>query len=393
MRHIADLRTAEKRRGMTAPIVAVLVIVLLGFLAFSFDLGRVALVRAQLQNAADASALAGASALATDNLIVTNFNQTTDIVSGTILAQKFAKANKYDLNGTKSVAFDLTNDISFGVLSDPSNLSQSFTPGGTSPLNSVQITTHVNSTHGGNLNFLFAPLLNQYSTSVGATATATVQLYKVGTMKATSGIRGAILPITMSLSDWNQMVNKQTGNDNYSYNVSTNTITPGSDGLQEQQLYPGSNTSSSNNGLIQFGTGSRSNSILQDQIVNGPTSDQMIAQWPPNGSPPWNSSNQFSIGADPGWRANSFDDLQTVANSGDVRLIPINDGTPPGNGANGTYNIVKLAPVRVMYSSKGGSTNGYALVQPAVINDPSVVASTTLAGSGQGGVAVYRLSR
>jgi hypothetical protein len=244
------------------------------------------------------------------------------------------------------------------------------------------------------LKFLFAPVLNQTSTNVSATATATVQLYTVGTIQATPGLRSPFMPITMSYNDWLTMVNNQTGNDNYSYNPTTNTISPGSDGLQEQQLYPGSNVSSSNNGLIQFGTGGHSNSVLQDEIVNGPTYSEMTSQWPPNGSPPWNAQHTFTIGADPGWRADSFTDLETAALSGSVRLIPINDGTAPGNGANGTYTITMLAPVRVVYASKGGSNGGYALVQPAVINDPTVVPSTTLVTTpGQGGVAVYRLSR
>ena len=189
------------------------------------------------------------------------------------------------------------------------------------------------------------------------------------------------------------MVNNQTGQDNYKYDPTTGQVVPGSDGLGEQQLYPGSNVSSSNNGLIQFGTSSHSNSVLSDEIVNGPTYDQMIAQWPPNGTPPWNAQHEFTIGADPGWRASDFDALNSVVASGQVRLIPINDGTPPGNGANGQYTIVALEPVRVVYSNKGGKSSGYALVQPAVINDPSVVPGGTLAPPGQGGVAVFRLTR
>jgi hypothetical protein len=77
---------------------------------------------------------------------------------------------------------------------------------------------------------------------------------------------------------------------------------------------------------------------------------------------------------------------------GQVRLIPINDGTSPGNGANASYTIVALAPVRIMSSDKGGKNNGYAMVQAAVMNDPSVVPSSTLAGPGQGGVPVSRLT-
>jgi hypothetical protein len=374
------------------PIVGVLLVILLGSLAFAYDLGRVAVVRGQLQNAADAAAMAGASALGTDNLILSNPIQGTDITTARTRAQTFAQANGYDLNGGSSVVLDPVNDVTVGLLTNPGDLTLSLATSGTKPFNTVQVRARVDASHGGNLAFLFAPVVGNKFTDVLATGTATVQLYAVNTVQALPNLRGPFLPITMSLSDWKQMVNNQTGQDNFQFNPTTGLVTPGPDGLQEQQLYPGSSVSSSNNGLIQFGTSSHSNAVLRDEILNGPTYDQMIAQWPPNGSPPWNASNQFTIGADPGWRATNFDALATAA--GQARLIPINDGTSPGNGANGSYTIVAFAAVRVVYSQKGGNGSGYALVQPAVIVDPTVLPSTTtLAGSGQGGVPVVRLTR
>jgi len=369
-----------------------LLVFIVGLLAMSVDLGRTAVVRAQLQNAADASAMAGATALGTDNLIRANPSQSTDIASARSLAQKFAQANGYDLNGTMRVVLDPNNDVTVGSLGTPGNLALALSTTA-SPFNSVQVQAKVDGAHGGLLRFLFAPVLGQNSTAVQATATATVQLFEVSSLQALQGAYGPTLPITMSYTDWYQMVTKQTGRDNYAYDPATG-VTAGSDGLQEQQLYPGSNVSSSNNGLIQFGTGSRSNAVLRSQVVNGPTYNEMIAQWPPSGAPPWGANHQFTIGADPGWRATTFSDLATVAASGRARIIPINDGTPPGNGANGTYTIVALAPVRVVFSQKGGKSSGYALVQPAVINDPTVIPSTTkVVTSGQGGVPVVRLSR
>lgn len=395
----SGVRRVSGRRGVIAPVVSVLLVVLLGFLAMAFDLGRAAVVRTQLQNAADSAALAGASALGTDNLILSNGNQGADITAAGARARTFAQANGYDLNDTKSVVLNTSTDLTVGILTTPGNQGQVMATSGTVPFNSVQVTTFVDSGHGGQLQFLFAPVLgssaNLKATDVQATATATVQLFAVGSMKAVPGVNSPILPITMSYSDWQGMVNNQTGQDSYTWNTTTGQIGPGSDGLDEQQLYPGSNVSSSNNGLIQFGTGSHSNAVLKSQITDGPTSDQMIAQWPPNGAPPWNAQRTFTIGADPGWRATTFDGLATVAASGSVRLIPINDGTNPGNGGNGTYTIVAFAPVRVTYSNKGGKSSGYATVQSAVLaNDPTVIPSTTtLAGAGQGGVPVVRLSR
>src|SRR5947208_13128922 len=51
------------RRGAVAPLVALLLIPLLGMLAFSVDVGYMIVVRTELQNAADAAALAGAQQL------------------------------------------------------------------------------------------------------------------------------------------------------------------------------------------------------------------------------------------------------------------------------------------------------------------------------------------
>ncbi len=53
----------KDQRGITAIVVAVMITVLMGFVGFAVDVGYVAATRNQLQNAADAAALAGAGLL------------------------------------------------------------------------------------------------------------------------------------------------------------------------------------------------------------------------------------------------------------------------------------------------------------------------------------------
>lgn len=389
---------ARRGRGAIAPIVSVLSVVLLGMHALAYDLGRVALVKSQLQAAADASALAGAYGLATDQLI-SPYSASRRAAADTAAraqALKFAQANATDFNNATSVVMSSASDIDVGLLSNPSDLTTAFAVAMTSPPNSVRVRTYADATHGGALKFAFAPVLGLTSSTPQATATATAILYAVESMQASSTGRSPILPITMSYSDYQQMIaGKSPLQDLYSVNPTTGAVTSGADGLAEQQLYPGSNVTSSNNGLLQFGTGSHSNSILSDQIANGPTSSQLKAEWPPNGAPPWNSSHRLTIGADPGWRAANFDDLSTVVTAGQPRLILLNDGTSPGNGAKGSYTIVAIAPVRVVYVDKGGKSSGYALVQPSLISDPSLIAGTTpiAPGTGVGGIPVLRLTR
>ena len=57
-------------RGVTAVIVAMLLIVFFGFTALAIDIGHLYVVRNELQNAADAGALAGA-----ENLFITGETQ------------------------------------------------------------------------------------------------------------------------------------------------------------------------------------------------------------------------------------------------------------------------------------------------------------------------------
>src|SRR6516164_3250285 len=53
----------NRRPGATVPLFAILLVPLLGMLAFSIDIGYMVLVRTDLQTAADAAALAGAEKL------------------------------------------------------------------------------------------------------------------------------------------------------------------------------------------------------------------------------------------------------------------------------------------------------------------------------------------
>ncbi len=382
------------RRGAVLPMIAMLLVVFLGILSFAVDLGRVAVCRAQLQNAADSAALAGASALGTSNLILPaqQGSQVLDSASARTLAQTFAQDNGYDLNNSSAVVLDKQADVDVGISSYPITPTSPFVSTGSVPFNSVRVRTWIDSGHGGKLNLLFAPAMNQSTATLQASAIATVELHLIASVKPLPGLRSSILPITMSLSDYQKMVAGQTGQDLLRFDQASGLVLSGPDGLPEQQLYPGSNGTSSNDGLLQFGTSSQSNSVLNDEITNEPSSSELIQQWGPSGSPPWNAQGTFTIGADPGWRAANFDALaQSV---GLVRAILINDGTSPGNGANGTYTIVMLAPVRVMASVRGGKGSGQALVQAAVIgNDPTLIPSPGLSPPGAGGIPVVRLTR
>jgi Flp pilus assembly protein TadG len=60
---VLNINLLTERRGAVLPLVAILLFVLLGFAAFAVDLGYMHVAKNELQNAADAGSLAGASVL------------------------------------------------------------------------------------------------------------------------------------------------------------------------------------------------------------------------------------------------------------------------------------------------------------------------------------------
>ena len=117
-----------KRRGSIVVLAALLMVLLVGMLAFAIDIGYMSTVKAELQNAADAAALAGAERLQNQfvqyyapgqmnqsgilQYITTN---TTDPNSPIATAQRFAGYNK-----AGGVYLNLpASDISFTMAQAP----------------------------------------------------------------------------------------------------------------------------------------------------------------------------------------------------------------------------------------------------------------------------------
>src|SRR5579862_5449718 len=79
---------SQRSRGAILPLATISIIGLCAFLALSIDLGMLAVARAQVQDAADAAAIAGARTLdgsAGSNLATSTQNATTQATRNTIL--------------------------------------------------------------------------------------------------------------------------------------------------------------------------------------------------------------------------------------------------------------------------------------------------------------------
>jgi hypothetical protein len=146
---------AGRRKGVIVVLTAVMLIVLLGMVAFSIDVGYVAVVRTQLQCAADSSALAACSTLSA---------ATSDDLSPVVSkAKEFA--NYHTVGG---VPLALRHaDVEFGTW-DATGMT--FTPSGTLS-NAVRITARCDDVSGGNA-FFFGRIFHAHSFNSTAQAIA-----------------------------------------------------------------------------------------------------------------------------------------------------------------------------------------------------------------------------
>src|SRR4051812_24915637 len=139
-------RISRSRRGATLVLAAFFMIVMLGFVALALDIGYIAVARSQLQNAADAGAMAAASVMSTDTAAIT------------AEAQKYGSSNKV---GSTPVTI-ASSDVEFGYW-DASL--RKFTPSGVG--NAVRVTAQRK-----NEGLFFGRVLNKDSFDVKATAVA-----------------------------------------------------------------------------------------------------------------------------------------------------------------------------------------------------------------------------
>jgi Ca-activated chloride channel homolog len=118
----------RKRRGTSMLLFAILLPVLIAMLAFAIEVGRMYLVRSQLQTAVDAGALAASLQLR---------DKQTDVPAAVSAAQKFVQLNRVGAFAT--VPTD-------AITIQPGNwdsVARAFVPGGTSP-DAVQVSGTLN---------------------------------------------------------------------------------------------------------------------------------------------------------------------------------------------------------------------------------------------------------
>jgi Flp pilus assembly protein TadG len=395
--------TRKRRRGAILVLMVIMMVVLLAFVALALDLGYAMVVRNQLQNAADSTALAGTSQVleplqlgGTPNLSPAITNAVTN---ANTQAQNFGSDNKAGgvaVTLGSNTSNDPTGDIVSGHLTNPSDLTQqlSVTVMGQGPFpNSVQTKARRDSGRNGSLTLSFARVMGFSTLDMQAAATATYEDGIVGFKIHTPGVGTCkLLPFALDVNTWNSVL-AGNGPDDWSRDNTTQAISAGSDGIHECKLFPLSNgTGSNNSGLPpgNFGTinigDSMGTSTTNRQILYGPNASDfayytaangypngfMLAPATPGGTP------QLLLQGNTGVSAAMKAALEQII--GQPRCLPLYSSVS-GPGANCTYTIVQFVGVTVCEEVLTGSlASKHITIQPCWCIDANAIGG---GGAGQ----------
>lgn len=365
------------RWGGIAVLSAVVMVVVIGFVALAVDVGFMAQTKSQMQGAADGAALA--AGLDMPNGWGTGKTLSADQVRSSAGSAAQTVAKTYRLGEQAAAYLDTTRDLRFGQRTKTTNGAwvESW---GTSPYNLVEVTIRRDQPLSGDtatrgdqkIPMFFAPVLSQSqkSASLTAKATATLSPGNGFYIPPGSGSMCPLLPIAMDEITWNNLINNGAGSDNFSY--SNGTVTSGSDGIKEVSLYPDGNGNlpSGNRGTVDIGSSSNSTADLARQILHGPN-EADLAYF--GGKVQIPASGLLALNGDTGLSAGIKDELATII--GQPRAIPVfRSVSGPGNNA--TFQICKFVGIRILYVKLSGSpSQKQVIIQPAPVYSGTIVST------------------
>jgi Flp pilus assembly protein TadG len=263
---------------------------LMGFAALAVDLGHLFAVHTEMRNAADAAAMAGASALVMDEVLLGDIAQDELAYQAVLRAQAYANKNQAETANVVLAA----SDVAVGYVSNPYDLHEQMTVAG-SPYNAVYVKVEKTpNSANGPASLFFANIWGKSNASLVAEAIAYVNSSVAG-YRAPEENGGPLVPL--SVRKWRvdevleQVVNGG-GVDEYGYDPETGKITSTPDGIPELQIYPFSqreeelahpgppveadNDGSGDYGILNFGADSSGATIPARQMATGITADDLI---------------------------------------------------------------------------------------------------------------------
>ncbi len=362
----------QARRGVITPLTAFSAIVLLGMVAFAVDLGWISVVRSDLQNAADAAALAGANPLMDGHVLyylpLQTSTQKTTILNNA-LASARANAKQYAKNNGAGGVSSLTlldSDIEFGFM-DTSNKYTAL-PTYTEFPNTIKVTLRRDANANGALGLFFGPVLGLKTTDVKTTASATIYAGTIDNFNTKQ--KAGLLPLTYDVDAWNGFVKTGLNPDGL--------LMKDSSGNPTLEVYP-SLLEKGNFGQISLDDTHVGESTEVAWVQNGPSTGDIQALKNASLIPLSQHGSKWDWLGETGFKSSLV--MEINSHVGQVYTLPLFKAynssvldyhAGSGQGSNYSYNVVQVVGVRIMPSP---DSNRIIVVQPAADIDPAAVFS------------------
>jgi Flp pilus assembly protein TadG len=370
-----SLKRSSRRKGAIAPLTALLMIPIMGMMAFSIDVGYIVQVKAELQNAADSAALAGATRL--QNLYVLYYipgqlqqsqiftKATTNTGTSdcpTYTAEQYAYLNQ--AGGVYLTVPD--SDVTFSY-EDGINPPQPAVYPTTFP-NTITVVTRRDNNANGPIGLFFAKVFGINTSSLTATASATIYAGNVNSLQVISGVNAHILPVALDVNVWKVF---------YATGVSPDgLIHPGPNGAPQLHVYPTPANAPGNFGLLDVGPPANNAPAFRDWINNGETPNDIQYMLNNNLLPVSPQAPQWWK-CGPGLTDTLLSNFQSVI--GEPNMIPLFIAVSQspyqaaqGQGQGSTYNICGFAAVAVS-EAHGNGDNMNISIQPMALVDPTAI--------------------
>ena len=358
-------REARRRRGAAIILAAFLMGVLVSMLALSIDIGYIAASKAEARRTADAAALAGAWQMVDSAAQSGNSSASLDAVNDA--AKNMASLNLVCNSAPSLSIAGQETDITIGYLSSLES-NATLSTDSNNPYRAVRARVRKNEASNGQVPLFFARFFGQTGRDMIVESTAATAMQIKGFNSPASGAANLnLLPFALDEQTWIALLNGG-GTDSYKFTASNSSVTGGTDGIKEVNLYPQGTGSPGNRGTVDIGSSNNSTADLSRQITGGISSQDLFALGKPlvldgNGS--------MTLNGDTGISAGVKDELASII--GQTRIIPVFSSVT-GNGNNANYTIVRWVGVRIMAVKLTGSMSSkYLIVQPASVIARNVV--------------------
>ncbi len=362
----------QNRRGVTMIFAMFLIASLTILIAFALEMEHLSIARIELQRSADAAALGACWQLFDDTVVgKTHYELSQSIQhSASLLAAANVIANE------SPQLSDQLHDVQLGSYN---MLDGSFASTTDAALtNAVRINLRRQASINGEVPLFFSKLLGRDSQPLQTSATAAMFSQISGFhMPAAGAANLQILPFALDLETWEDVINGRTQD---IFHASGTSVTSGSDGLYECNLFPQGTGSPGNRGTVDISGPNNSTAVLSRQIIHGISREDMIAFGRPL---EFDEQGELLLNGNTGISAAVKDELAAII--GQKRIIPIFTSVS-GNGNNAWFTIVRFEGVRILEVKLTGAMNQKRLiVQPtttlargAIYSPSAIQGSNTL---------------